>query len=527
MRTKFLSGAAKAGLLAATAWVMMPAAAAAQPYDETPGQALSRNLRILANDPDNFDALIEAGNASVEIGDLATAAGFFGRAEEERSGHPEPQAGMGRMMVAMGDPVPALRYFDEAARRGGRPETFAADRGLAHDLLGDTDKAQADYRLALGRADDAKARRRLALSLAITGDRTAAMAFLTPLLQQGDPAARRAQAFVLALTGDLDGARRAIDSAMPGAADQIGPFLQKLPRIDKRQKAAAVHLGLFPGEGEIKLAEAAPPPVAQRQEAAPPPRQQARQPSRQQAEPAGKSRRDKSAKKPAVGKRVDVVRTPIGQAEATSASGQAAPREVDVGFRLPSTSTPIEPPRGNVESVSLPPARSQETYAPPPAPTPSETTGTRLASIDKLLKSGSPSNETALGTAPPASTPKYEVPPAPTPKYEARPKVEAKAPPPAPRKPDIGVEGTTWIQLAGGSRADGMPREWRRLQGKAGNLLDGQSGHVTQGVDYFRLVIGPFSSKDTAQSLVNKLRGNGIDSFVWTRSPAQLKIEKL
>ena len=47
---------------------------------------------------------------------------------------------------------------------------LGCDRGLAYDLLGQQAQAQADYRAALSGADADEARRRLALSLAISGD---------------------------------------------------------------------------------------------------------------------------------------------------------------------------------------------------------------------------------------------------------------------------------------------------------------------------------------------------------------------
>ena len=80
--------------------------------------------------------------------------------------------------------------------------THGADRGLAHDLLGDQAAAQADYRLADAVADADEARRRLALSLAISRDKKGALTTLQPLLNTRDPAAQRTRAFVLALVGD-------------------------------------------------------------------------------------------------------------------------------------------------------------------------------------------------------------------------------------------------------------------------------------------------------------------------------------
>ena len=91
----------------------------------------------------------------------------------------------------------------------------------------------------------------------------------------------------------------------------------------------------------------------------------------------------------------------------------------------------------------------------------------------------------------------------------------------------LGIKGTYWVQLAGGSNQDRMTSEYKKLSGKAGKLLKSRPGYVTAGKDYFRLVIGPFDTKSESQSFVNKLAKEGVDGFSWTRTPSQIKIEKL
>ncbi len=108
-------------------------------------------------------------------------------------------------------------------------------------------------------ADADEARRRLALSLAITGDKEGALAQLAPLVARGDPAGARCRALVLALSGDVEGARRSIDAAMPGASAQMAPFIHRLPALTSSEKAAAVNLGIFPQSGQTALASASPP----------------------------------------------------------------------------------------------------------------------------------------------------------------------------------------------------------------------------------------------------------------------------
>ncbi len=219
------------------------------PYNESPATALSRYVRTLASDPKDFETLIGAGKAALEMGDTNAAAGFFARADEVDPRSPLPQAGMGAVSVANGDPQAALPYFKRAQELGLPLSAFGCDRGLAYDLLGQQAQAQVDYRAALAGRDSDETRRRLALSLAISGKRDEALQTLAPLSAKGDPGVARVRAFVLALTGDSNSAIRAINAVMPGQSYGVAPFLQRLPSLTPGQRAAAVNLGIVPDAG--------------------------------------------------------------------------------------------------------------------------------------------------------------------------------------------------------------------------------------------------------------------------------------
>jgi hypothetical protein len=214
------------------------------------------------SNPSDFQSLIGAGKAALELGDAQAAAGFFARADDANPHSPLPQAGMGAVSVANGDPQGALPYFQRAQQLGAPLATFACDRGLAYDLLGQQAKAQADYRVALGGSDGDEARRRLALSLAISGDRNSALGMLAPLAARGDPGVPRVRAFIFALTGDSNSAMNAINAALPGSWSRVAPFVQRLPSLSAGQRAAAVNLGIFPDSGESAYASAAPSPAS-------------------------------------------------------------------------------------------------------------------------------------------------------------------------------------------------------------------------------------------------------------------------
>src|SRR5438309_9596975 len=146
-----------AGALVACGCVLVAAPAAAQgsysPYDESPSAALARYVRTLASDPKDFQSLIGAGKAALELSDMQAAAGFFARADEVNPRSPLPQAGMGAVSVANGEPKAAMPYFTRALQLGDTVPLIGSDRGLAYDLMGMQQQAQADYRAALSGPD--------------------------------------------------------------------------------------------------------------------------------------------------------------------------------------------------------------------------------------------------------------------------------------------------------------------------------------------------------------------------------------
>jgi hypothetical protein len=156
---------------------------------------------------------------------------------------------MGAALAQDGDGRGALQYFARAVQRGATVQMIGADRGLAYDLTGQHSLAQADYRAALLGSDRDEARRRLALSLAITGNKAEAISTLGPLVARGDAGGARCRALVLALSGDAAGARQVIDAAMPGSSTRMAYFFARLPQLRSDQKAAAVNLGIFPADG--------------------------------------------------------------------------------------------------------------------------------------------------------------------------------------------------------------------------------------------------------------------------------------
>jgi Flp pilus assembly protein TadD len=481
---------------------------------ESPAATLSRSIRILAANPRDFAALIAAGRAELELGELEAAVGFFGRADEVRPNDPAPKVGMGAATIQTGDARGALRWFDQAQRLGASASLLGADRGLAHDLLGELPQAQADYRAALSGPNANEARRRLALSQAMSGKMEDALRTLSPLVVRSDPAALRTRAFVLALGGQQQLAARAIDQAMPGSASRIGPFFNLLPRLSVAQKAAAVHLGVFPNPGEMQLAAATQPtPVAV---AAQRPVKEAR------------VRKPKPQKLP-VGRRTIVATTPIATPQVAATTPQPA---FSVPVATPTPAPVTQAPPQQVATVVATPVTPAATIVAPAEP--AATGETKFVSLDRL----SGIDRLLAQTAPDPAKPRVETPRKPSAaerraadKKAADKKLatekaaaEKKAREDAAR---LGVAGTHWVQLAGGRNEGRMVTEYKRLQAKKGSPLKGRSGYVSQGKDYYRLLVGPFDDAADARAFVNKLAKADVDGFSWSRSPAQIKIEKL
>ena len=518
-------------ILAALATPAMPAAqyiGAAPPppaapvagVKETSEAALARNVRLIARDPRNYTALVAAGRAALGTGDVQAAVGFFGRAEEIGPRSWQPKAGLAAAAAAMGDPQGALRYFALAQQLGATQMQIAVDRGLAFDLLGDQAKAQSDYRVALLGAEPDEARRRLAVSLAISRDTKGAAETIKPLLLRRDQDAVRMNAFILALAGDPEGARRTIDAAMPGAGARFEPFFRMLPALRPAEKAAAVHLGEFPTDAAQRIAQAGPAPSSP-------------------VTSIGNSLRSRQVSTTQNNPRPDAIpptrvadapRRPVQEAERPSTSFASVGPSLNPS-RYASTRRPT------TEVGEIPNAEPADSD---PEPRPAG----RLDDIAQLLSETGRETKRLATAEPVVQLPLVSRPKVETAKKPAvsKPKVEtAKKAVEDKKKADklaaekkakaaaakLGVSGTNWVQLAGGANQDRMANEYKKLAAKAGTLLKSRSGYVTEGKDYFRLLVGPFPTRSEAQAFVNKLEKEGVDGFSWTRNPAQIRIEKL
>ncbi|SFK14192.1 Flp pilus assembly protein TadD, contains TPR repeats [Sphingomonas sp. NFR04] len=222
--------------------------------------ALATQMRVLAENPRDVEALIAAARLSTRLGDLSGALALLQRAEDIEAANPRIASNRAAVLVRQGRPGEALRMFQQAEQRGVDPREFAADRGFAYDLLGQPLLAQRDYKLALATKRESDVVRRYALSLGISGDRAGAERELDALLRAQDRAAWRDRAFILAMNGDVAGAEKIAGTVLPGAAGKnLLPFFRRIATLGPADRAFAVHFGeLTPTPARLADARMAP-----------------------------------------------------------------------------------------------------------------------------------------------------------------------------------------------------------------------------------------------------------------------------
>ena len=217
-----------------------------------PTAELNAALSRLARDPRNVSALVDAGQAALRMGDTQAALGFYTRADQVSPNNGRIKIQIGSALVLANEPADAVKYFDVAESANADLTSFALDRGLAYDLLGDNRQAQGWYQVALSRGVNEEATLRYAISLAISHDLKTAETLLSPLIQKQDRAGWRARTFALAINGD-EAQAVSISRAMmpPQLAEAISPYLRYMPRLTRSQQAAAANLGRFPRAADI------------------------------------------------------------------------------------------------------------------------------------------------------------------------------------------------------------------------------------------------------------------------------------
>lgn len=451
-----------AGALAAQDSIAQPVVQAL-PSPEV--QRLNRALLALAKAPRDRDALIEAGQAALGVEDLEAAIGFFGRAADVDPGHPGVAQGLGAVYLRSGRAGEALVQFDKALSAGVPEQAVLTDRALTLDLVGENAAAQTTYLRALQlEPGNDEARRRLALSYAISGNRARFEETLRPLLDRRDMAAQRARAFGLAILGDSARATAIVEQVMPrDLATRLVPYLGYMPRLTKPQQAAAASLGIFPRAADIGRDD---PRLA-----------------RFAAEERADSRLAPSG-------------APLGSRPAPSTAAAQGSSKPAAPTRV-ATVTPVK-------VASAPPSRVADAFADLGAPLPDARAGADAVDISRIEVR----RETA---APPIAPPAAEA---------AKPAEKAKPKPKEPPKPKH--PSRAWVQVATGRKVDALAFDWKRISREGGKSFAPYQAHTARWGANTRLLVGPVANRDKAEALVRELKKKGMDAFLWLSEEGEI-----
>lgn len=358
------------------------------------GLRLNDALNRLARNPRDVSALGEAGEASLELGDAQAAIGFYRRALTIEPQNARLKAGLAGAYVLGEDPFSAIELFDQAEKAGPIDPARLSDRGLAFDLVGDSQTAQRYYTQSLAGAPNDETLRRLGLNQAIRRDRKGMDQTLGTLLQRQDKAAWRTRAFGLAIMGQVDEAEAIARQNMPAAmAEAITAYFRYMPRLTPAQQASAGNLGRFPRASEIGIDD---PRVAAYSRS---PVQVAAVTPAVAAKPVkGRATRDNKAGKAPPAKPVTAVPPPEPQVsrETTSAAGSpnrvvqpaVAASKPDRSPTLPAQPAVIVAERSGAAPVAAQGAPAAQ--APKPAVALSSSVVQETVAVDRSLPAGDP-----------------------------------------------------------------------------------------------------------------------------------------
>lgn len=460
-----------------------PAAAQNEAVERSPNPAsaqLTEAMQRLSRNPDSLPALLDAGRASLQLEDMDAAQGFFMRAQAIAPEDGRVLAGLALISVRQQQPVEALELFERASQAGVDLGAYAADRGLAYDLVGNNVEAQRLYGAALSREENAETVRRLALSYAIVGDQAASEATLLPLLQRRDLAAFRARAFALAIVGKEEEAISIAETMLPPRLSRrMAGYLRNMQRLTRAQQAAAANLGSFPPASEVGRDD---PRFAALGGSQPAASGRARSADSRlipggeplvQAPPADNEPREAPS-------------GPITEPIRSEPAGLAALDDEEPLIEGPADTAPRPSFSISEPAVAVPPQREESPV------------DLRQAFADFALES-----EAA------ASVGRRDV----VDITSIDPVREAPAPPPSPAHPS-----RHWVQVATGDDVSAFRFDWRRISRKAGGLLDGREPYRARWNQSNRLLTGPFDSERAAQELVTALSREGVATFRFTSS---------
>jgi len=492
-------------------------------------------MRRISINPSDADAMADAGNASLALGDANAALNFFTRANTLRPGNSRIVSGLATATVRTENPFEALRLFDQAVRLGANERAIALDRALAFDLLGNFGRAQQDYKLARTASTSDDLIIRQAVSLSLAGQKEAADAMLLPLLQRNSATAWRARAFMLAARGDLRESTKVAQGFMDASsALRMERFFRLMPSLTDAQKAAAIHLGHFPtgqavgrdSEQVRRIASTAPQAPIVSGDNRLIPSGTALGPK---AAPSRDSKNSPKTETPRLG--TATTRTKIEEPQTTriaSVSNNALPVPETVRPLVSATSpkpasspTPAATAPAPTTAVAVPavitpqPAQSSGSTVEPlpisqapaiaaqtPEPAPAERVASSSFNLSAIVAAIDIPESEQRPSQIPVDLKKLK------PVVKVDPKIAAKA------KAEKDHPARFWVQIATGN-ANALGFDYRKLSKTYAGLLKSRNAFTAEWGRTDRLLVGPFADQKAAKKWEGDYKKAGGDAFMW------------
>ena len=579
---RLLCSAALGCAVICAALVAQPARAqAVQPPVKSAGTKLNDALGQLARNPQDLEALIAAGRASLDLGDVQAAVGFFRRADMLWPGSARIKSGLAGAYALGADPIAAIAMFSEAEKLGPIDAERLTDRGLAYDLVGDNQTAQAFYRQSLTLAPKDETLRRLALSLAISGDRRGMESTLSPLLQRQDKAAWRTRAFALAILGEAGEAESIVHQTMPDdMANSMSAYLRYMPRLTPAQQAAAASLGQFPRAAEIghddprfarfarpraTLAAASPVPVPSTNGVKGKSKSKDKDKDRDKGQQLAVALPPPSVPSPKVSREVDSRPAP----PVLLAQSPPPPAPAPVTVMRPAASPapvarPVAAPKPSPAAIDPAPVRNAETFNLPartkpvaqpaakPVPKPAAKTAPgesideafadftppsrevepQAGAVDlrRLSRTSKPEPEPAAAKPSDKTKPGDKAKPGDKTKPGDKSKDKAKEKDKEKEKEKaskLAQPSRVWVQVATGRDKTALASDWRHLLKDDPAVFKGKKPFVSAWGQTNRLLTGPFGNQKEAAAFIAALKKVEVaGAFAWT-SPAGQVVDPL
>ena len=471
-------------------------------------------MRRISFNPSDADALADAGNAALLLGDANAALNFFTRANAIRPNNSRIVAGLATATVRTENPFEALRLFDDAVRLGADQRSIAADRALAFDLLGNFGRAQQDYQLARTVASSDDIIIRQAVSLSLAGQKEQADAMLLPLLQRNSPAAWRARAFMLAARGDLRESNKVAQGFMDApSAQKMERFFRLMPNLTGAQQAAAIHLGHFPTSQAVgrdseqvrRVAATVPQPAVG-------PAQNRLIPSGAPLGTKPTAARDaKSEAKPqSKPDRRAQERLEVQAAVPTPPRPDPLVAQVELAATVAGTTPTAQEPVSIAAVTPSQPAPAKIIAAPTSVPASTASAGFSLDAIVGAIEI--PESEQRPSEVPVDLKKLKPVTPKAVADASKAPKIDPKAA--AKAKLEAANPARIWVQIATGE-ASGLGFDYRKLTKNNPILFKAQKPWTSPWGKTARLLVGPFADVKAAKKWEGDFKKAGGDAFMW------------